>query len=205
MRRLAFGPHEKALHHLGLSGAGFTTDNYLGLDHQGMLQFAGRPWHHSLITTRARHFTTAMEFARGHHDGSADDDLPNETFDRFRFNLGPTTLRPDGLLAAACLARPGQQAAEVSAGALEVLQSHDGDRETLVRALFQLQRQDVHLEPAPPAIHSDHLIRLLAAGLWCETEEADPVTGRVLAEDRNAMVRQYMAMHADKAHLQELL
>lgn len=41
VRQLAFGPHEQSLHHLGLSGAGFTTDNYLGLDHQGMLQFAG--------------------------------------------------------------------------------------------------------------------------------------------------------------------
>ncbi|MGW7021457.1 hypothetical protein ACWGGS_19250 [Streptomyces decoyicus] len=70
---------------------------------------------------------------------------------------------------------------------------------------LQLKRQDVHLEPAPLAIHSDHLIRLLAAGLWCEIEDADPVTGQVLAEDRNAMVRQYMAMHADKTHLQELL
>ncbi|MFB8023873.1 restriction endonuclease [Streptomyces rubiginosohelvolus] len=155
--------------------------------------------------TRARHFTTAMEFARGDHDGSADDDLPNEPFDRFLFDQGPTTLRPDGLLAAACLASPGQQAADVSACALEILQTHDGDRETLVRALFQLQRQDVHLESAPLAIHSDHLIRLLAAGLWCETEDADPVTGQVLAKDRNAMVRQYMAMHAANAHLEELL
>ncbi|MEU9189270.1 hypothetical protein AB0D14_32940 [Streptomyces sp. NPDC048484] len=155
--------------------------------------------------TRARHFTTAMEFARGHHDGSADDDLPNEPFDRFRFNLGPTTLRPDGLLAAACLARPGQQAADVCACALEILQNHEGGRRTVVRALFQLQRQEVHLDPALLASHSDHLIRLLAAGLWCEAETADPATGEVLVRDRNAMVRQYMAMHADGAHLQGLL
>ncbi|MFI5680265.1 hypothetical protein [Streptomyces cellulosae] len=66
-------------------------------------------------------------------------------------------------------------------------------------------RQDVHLEPASPAIQSDHLVRLLEAGLWCETEDADPVTGQVLAEDRNALVRQYMAMRADKAHLQVFL
>jgi len=155
--------------------------------------------------TRARHFTTAMDFARGHHDGSADDDLPNEPFDRIRFNLGPTTLRPDGLLAAACLARPGQQSADVSACALEILQTHDGDRDTIVRALFQLPWKDVHLEPTSLAIHSDHLIRLLAAGLWCEAEHANPVTGQVLAGDRNALVRQYMATHADKTHLRELL
>lgn len=154
---------------------------------------------------RARHFMTAMDFARGHHDGSADDDLPNEPFDRIRFNFGPTTLRPDGLLAAACLASPGQQSADVSACALEILQTHEGDRETLIRALFQLRWQDVHLDPASLAIHSDHMIRLLAAGLWCEAEDADPVTGLVLAGDRNALVRQYMAMHADEPSLQELL
>jgi hypothetical protein len=155
--------------------------------------------------TRARHFTTAMEFAHGRHDGSADDDLPNAPFDRFRFNFGPTTLRPDGLLTAACLACPGQQTADVLACALEILQNHDGGRSTVVRALFQLPLQEVHLEPALLASHSDHLIRLLAAGLWCEAENADPLTGAVLARDRNALVRQYMAMHADKAHLQELL
>ncbi|WP_327654640.1 FAD-dependent monooxygenase [Streptomyces sp. NBC_00483] len=37
-RRLAFGPHEEALRHLGMSGAGFTADNILGLDHSGVLQ-----------------------------------------------------------------------------------------------------------------------------------------------------------------------
>ena len=155
--------------------------------------------------TRARHFRTAIDFARGRHDGSADDDLPNTPFDRFRFNFGPTTLRPDGLLTAACLALPGQQTADVLACALEILQSLDGGRQTVVRALFQLPLQEVHLEPALLASHSDHLIRLLAAGLWCEAKNADPLTGEVLARDRNALVRQYMAMHADKAHLQELL
>ncbi|MEU9121102.1 FAD-dependent monooxygenase [Streptomyces sp. NPDC048506] len=38
VRRLAFGPHADAVRHLGLSGAGFTTTNYLGLDHRGLLQ-----------------------------------------------------------------------------------------------------------------------------------------------------------------------
>ncbi|MGW7254752.1 FAD-dependent monooxygenase [Streptomyces sp. NPDC054834] len=38
VRRLAFGPHAEALRHLGMSGAGFTTDNFLGLDHSGVLQ-----------------------------------------------------------------------------------------------------------------------------------------------------------------------
>ncbi|MGW7519531.1 hypothetical protein ACWGJ2_28455 [Streptomyces sp. NPDC054796] len=155
--------------------------------------------------TRTRHFTTAMAFAHGRHDGSADDDLPHEPFNRISFDFGPTSLRPDGLLAAACLAHPGQQAAEVSACALDILQTYDGDRNAVVRALFQLRGQDVALEPALLSIHADHQVRLLAAGLWCEREDAEPVTGRVLASDRNALVRQYMASHTDQPHLRELL
>lgn len=38
VRRLAFVPHHQAVRHLGMSGAGFSTDNYLGLDHEGLLQ-----------------------------------------------------------------------------------------------------------------------------------------------------------------------
>ncbi|HEY3506356.1 MAG TPA: FAD-dependent monooxygenase [Actinocatenispora sp.] len=41
VRRLAFGPHGPVLRHLGMSGVGFTTDNYLGLDHAGVLQQGG--------------------------------------------------------------------------------------------------------------------------------------------------------------------
>ncbi|WP_406642150.1 FAD-dependent monooxygenase [Amycolatopsis sp. WGS_07] len=38
VRQLAFAPHSEALHHLGLSGAGFTMPNFLGLDHSGLLR-----------------------------------------------------------------------------------------------------------------------------------------------------------------------
>ncbi|MFJ9615210.1 FAD-dependent monooxygenase [Streptomyces noursei] len=38
VRQLAFGPHSDALRHLGMSGAGFTAPNHLGLDHSGVLQ-----------------------------------------------------------------------------------------------------------------------------------------------------------------------
>ncbi|MFF1461570.1 FAD-dependent monooxygenase [Streptomyces sp. NPDC058330] len=37
VRRLAFGPHTGVLEHLGMSGAGFSTDDFLGLDHSGVL------------------------------------------------------------------------------------------------------------------------------------------------------------------------
>jgi 2-polyprenyl-6-methoxyphenol hydroxylase-like FAD-dependent oxidoreductase len=38
VRQLAFGPHAGALRHLGLSGAGFSTANHLGLERSGLLQ-----------------------------------------------------------------------------------------------------------------------------------------------------------------------
>ncbi|WP_240746592.1 FAD-dependent monooxygenase [Cryptosporangium phraense] len=41
VRALAFGPHERFLRHLGMSGAGFSTANFLGLDHTGLLQPSG--------------------------------------------------------------------------------------------------------------------------------------------------------------------
>ncbi|MFI9254273.1 FAD-dependent monooxygenase [Streptomyces sp. NPDC053069] len=43
VRRLVFGPHSEAIRHLGLSGAGFSAPNRLGLDHRGVLwQTPGR-------------------------------------------------------------------------------------------------------------------------------------------------------------------
>ncbi|MGW4775127.1 hypothetical protein ACWEPA_00525 [Streptomyces filamentosus] len=157
--------------------------------------------------TCARHFTTVMDFAQGHHDGSADDDLPRTSFDRISFDFGPASLRPDGLLAAACLADTEQQAADVTAHALLILQTSDPDTDqtTLVRALFQLPTADVDLRPALLAIHPDHLIRLLAAGLWCGSKDADPVTGQALAGDRHRLVRQYMATNASEKGLVQAL
>ncbi|MGW4122008.1 FAD-dependent monooxygenase [Nocardia sp. NPDC004711] len=38
VRRLVFDPRADVLRHLGMSGVGFSTANYLGLDHQGLLR-----------------------------------------------------------------------------------------------------------------------------------------------------------------------
>lgn len=38
VRQLAFGPHSDAVQHVGMSGAGFTAANHLGLDHSGVLR-----------------------------------------------------------------------------------------------------------------------------------------------------------------------
>ncbi|MGJ5751051.1 2-polyprenyl-6-methoxyphenol hydroxylase-like FAD-dependent oxidoreductase [Streptomyces puniciscabiei] len=38
VRRLVFGPHSEVIRHLGLSGAGFSAPNHLGLDHRGALR-----------------------------------------------------------------------------------------------------------------------------------------------------------------------
>jgi hypothetical protein len=76
------------------------------LDHEDVA-FQRRDALHALATlapqlghgTRARHFTTAMEFAQGDHAGSTDDDLPHTSFDHVSFGFGPATPRPAGLLA----------------------------------------------------------------------------------------------------------
>ncbi|NEA50780.1 FAD-dependent monooxygenase [Streptomyces sp. SID10815] len=63
VRRLAFGPHERALHHLGLSGAGFTTGNFLGLDHEGVLQFVGAAAVYLFSAGDPERLTVSLSFA----------------------------------------------------------------------------------------------------------------------------------------------
>ncbi|MEU8971218.1 FAD-dependent monooxygenase [Streptomyces monashensis] len=63
VRRLALVPHEQALRHLGLSGAGFTTDNFLGLDHQGMLQSAGDAAVYLVSAGDPERLTVSLSFA----------------------------------------------------------------------------------------------------------------------------------------------
>ncbi|MBF6065935.1 FAD-dependent monooxygenase [Nocardia terpenica] len=63
IRRLAFGPHADAVHHLGLSGAGFTTDNFLGLDHRGILQRANGTAVYLFSAADPARLTVSLTFA----------------------------------------------------------------------------------------------------------------------------------------------
>jgi hypothetical protein len=181
------------------------------LNHNGAA-FQRRDALHALATiaphldtpTRDRYLRTALTFAQGDHDGSADDDLPNRPFDRYRFNLGPATLRPDGLLTAACLAHTAAQALEVVSTARELLPRTE-DALTLVQALCQLDPHHVTLDPALLASHSDQWIRVLAATLWSAQQDRSDTLGGVLAADPSRHVRQMLASRPQAEALHEVL
>ncbi|MFI6173440.1 FAD-dependent monooxygenase [Nocardia sp. NPDC051052] len=63
VRQLAFGPHDEMVCHLGLSGAGFTTANYLGLDHSGLLQSAGSTAIYLFSAADRDRLTVSLSFA----------------------------------------------------------------------------------------------------------------------------------------------
>ncbi|WP_030417209.1 FAD-dependent monooxygenase [Streptomyces sp. NRRL S-1448] len=63
VRRLAFGPHGGVVRHLGLSGAGFSTTNYLGLDHSGVLQHAPDTAIYAFSAGEADRLTVSLSFA----------------------------------------------------------------------------------------------------------------------------------------------
>ncbi|MEU7145340.1 FAD-dependent monooxygenase [Nocardia sp. NPDC046473] len=63
VRQLVFGPHDEMVCHLGLSGAGFTSDNYLGLDHSGLLQSAGNTAIYLFSAADRDRLTVSLSFA----------------------------------------------------------------------------------------------------------------------------------------------
>ena len=63
VRQLAFGPHADVLRHLGLSGAGFSTANYLGLDHSGLLQHREDTAIYIFSAGKAERLTVSLSFA----------------------------------------------------------------------------------------------------------------------------------------------
>ncbi|MEU7000178.1 FAD-dependent monooxygenase [Nonomuraea sp. NPDC046570] len=65
VRRLAFGPHAGKLRHLGLSGAGFSTANYLGLDRSGLLQSTMGAAIYLFALDAAERLTVSLSFATG--------------------------------------------------------------------------------------------------------------------------------------------
>ncbi|MFG1649407.1 FAD-dependent monooxygenase [Micromonospora sp. NPDC049275] len=62
VRKLAFGPNGNALRHLGMSGAGFSTSNYLGLDGQGLLK-PGKAAIYLFSASPADRLTVSLSFA----------------------------------------------------------------------------------------------------------------------------------------------
>ena len=68
VRQLAFVPHSAALHHLGMSGAGFTMPNFLGLDHRGVLRTVGRTTVYAFNSGAPDRLTVSLSFATPNGD-----------------------------------------------------------------------------------------------------------------------------------------
>ncbi|ATY10228.1 FAD-dependent oxidoreductase [Amycolatopsis sp. AA4] len=62
VRQLAFAPHSAVLQHLGLSGAGFTMPNFLGLDHSGLLRTSGHTAIYLFNSADADRLTVSLSF-----------------------------------------------------------------------------------------------------------------------------------------------
>ncbi|WP_214413322.1 FAD-dependent monooxygenase [Sphaerisporangium fuscum] len=63
VRQLTFGPHADKLRHLGMSGVGFSTANYLGLDRRGMLQHVKDTAIYLFSGEEADRLTVSLSFA----------------------------------------------------------------------------------------------------------------------------------------------
>ncbi|MFD1539401.1 FAD-dependent monooxygenase [Nonomuraea guangzhouensis] len=63
VRQLAFGPHADALRHLGLSGVGFSTANYLGLSRSGLLRQTPDTAIYLFSLGTAERLTVSLSFA----------------------------------------------------------------------------------------------------------------------------------------------
>lgn len=63
VRRLAFGPHQECLHHLGMSGVGFTADNILNLAHSGVLQQGNNTAVYAFSAADTTRMSVSLSFA----------------------------------------------------------------------------------------------------------------------------------------------
>jgi hypothetical protein len=157
-------------------------------------------------TTRAEVFRITLMFARGEHDATAIDAAfrgSTDPLSRFRVDLGPTSLRPAGLLAAAALARGEQECREVESEARQLLSGADeATTNAIARALTFLPPEDLEADLGLLATHSSASVRALAAVLWAGKLSADTDLGERLASDPLQLVRRSLAnsLREDDTH-----
>jgi hypothetical protein len=142
-------------------------------------------------------FETALCFARGEHDRSAVDiGFPGsaDPLSRFRLNFGPSTLRPDGLMLAAQLARTPDETRRVQEVATDLLAGADERTANQVaRALSAVPPGELDLDIDFLGSHPSASIRALAAVLWAQRSETEEKLGERLARDPSPLVRRSLA------------
>ena len=157
---------------------------------------------------RERLFPAALQAAYGDLDNSTDDDtLPSGQLDRFQINIGDPTLRFDGLLAAAALAKTPDQYESVIDLASELMPQaspHQANRIAQALALLPVAGRAL-LDPRSLASHESEWIRSLAAAVWSTADGQPPQVGHRLAADPSGNVRRSLASHLpEKAQYEDL-
>jgi 2-polyprenyl-6-methoxyphenol hydroxylase-like FAD-dependent oxidoreductase len=98
VRQLTFGPHADTVRHLGMSGAGFSAPNHLGLDRSGLLQLAEGAAVYLFSAGDPDRLTVSLSF--GHHVGGAGSTRPQRSG-----TSGTKRVRPARLGSAAAAGR----------------------------------------------------------------------------------------------------
>ncbi len=159
----------------------------------GLIHVAENLPHH----VREELFGLVLAFAQGREEGGEVDDLFGSRMDplqRFRIDLGPTSLAPAGLQAAAALAFTGGQYTAVQREATRLML--DADETTcnaIARAMSFLPAPAIRLDLDLLASHMSPWFRALAAVIWTQLPENHPDLGARLARDKSKHVRGSLA------------
>jgi hypothetical protein len=142
---------------------------------------------------RDEFFDKSLAFARGIHDAGEGAELFPGAMDplsRFRANLGPASLKPDGLQVAACLARTPEQFREVESEAKELLAEADERTcNAIAQALSFIGPSALSIDIGLFSAHPSPWIRALAAFSWAQQADPDAAVGQRLARDASRHVR----------------
>ncbi len=177
--------------------AGFLDTSHMALQRQDFLAALALLADHLTPDQLAPLYPSALEAARGDRDGSlGDEDTPMHPYDRSGVNWGITTLRYEGLRAAAKLATTPEQADELLILALAQLpHAPQNDTHILTNTLAILSPAPSRIPVEALASHSHPRVRVLAARMWCALPSPPTAIGASLTADPSHLVRNTMAEH----------
>ncbi len=164
--------------------------------------------------SRGSLFNSTLECAKGLQDGSTHPlplSSPPDPLSRFRIDLGPTSLRAEGLIAVSALADTPDEYKTVASEAKQMLSGADEHAAySIARALSLIPPDELAIDLEMIATHSSPWLRALAAVIWCSRRQAaEPELGKRLAKDVSRQVRISLAASlcpcANQASAREIL
>jgi hypothetical protein len=143
-------------------------------------------------------FEEVLPFARRDSDDESTgvEHFPgaNDLLRRFTVNIGDASLAAAGVLAAAALARAGEQYAIVERVAVKLLpDANEGVLNSIASALASIPVEQVTLPVDVLSAHPSPWLRALAAVLWAQRPTEPEEIGLRLARDRSRQVRGSLA------------